>query len=533
MLFNSFEFILFFLPVTLAFFYFLGRKGSQEFSIIWLVLASLFFYGWWNPAYLLLIIASILFNYSVGRTLSNSDNLSFLKHAVQKKSFLIFGISANLSLLAYYKYANFFIDNVNYVTGTDFQLDKIILPLAISFFTFQQITFLIDAYRGITKEYSFSHYCLFVTFFPQLIAGPIVHHQEMLPQFAKKEIYKFDYENISVGMTIFFIGLFKKVVIADGIAMHASSVFAMAENNSILTMTEAWGGAMAYTFQLYFDFSGYSDMAIGLARMFGIRLPLNFHSPYKAHNIIEFWHRWHITLSRFLRDYLYIPLGGNRKGKFRRYINLFITMLIGGLWHGASWTFVVWGALHGFYLIINHGFHAIRRMLGHDLSSFTGWGNFTSQMITFAAVIVGWVFFRAETFDGAYNMLYAMSGLNGIALPTSYIELLNNLNGAGNILSQWGIIVQKPARFDFFGGIELHILIALTLIVLYLPNTQQFMYNFRPAYEIYKGEIEPYRHKLFNFRFSFSASLLITMMVLITMLTIQTIQKSEFLYYDF
>jgi alginate O-acetyltransferase complex protein AlgI len=333
MLFNSYTFIFIFLPITLLVFFSIGGKGHHRIAIAWLVAASLFFYGWWNPAYLSLILGSILFNYAVGVALSNLQAQSSASH-LTKKIILSFGILVNLFLLAYFKYANFFVDNLNSLSGSNFHLQTIILPLAISFFTFQQITYLVDAYKGETREYNFLHYCLFVTFFPQLIAGPIVHHREMLPQFVKNTIYKFNHQHLAIGLTIFFIGLFKKVVLADGVAVYATPVFEAAEQGVMLTFFEAWAGALAYTFQLYFDFSGYSDMAIGIARMFGIRLPLNFNSPYKSVNIIEFWRRWHITLSRFLRDYLYIPLGGNRKGKFRRYINLMITMLLGGLWHG-------------------------------------------------------------------------------------------------------------------------------------------------------------------------------------------------------
>ena len=349
MLFNSYEFIFLFLPIVLLGFHLIGKQGHHRVAIAWLVGASLFFYGWWNPAYLLLMLFSVLFNYSVGVSLSNTSGRKLLS-----KTILTIGVSVNLAILGYFKYANFFVDNLNALSGTNLILNEVILPLAISFFTFQQIAYLVDAYRGKTKEYNFLHYCLFVTFFPQLIAGPIVHHKEMLPQFAKDAVYKLRSKHLAIGITIFALGLFKKVVLADGVSVYATPVFNAAEAGVMLTFFEAWGGALAYTFQLYFDFSGYSDMAIGIARMFGIRLPLNFNSPYKATSIIDFWRRWHITLSRFLRDYLYIPLGGSRKGRVRRYINLMTTMILGGLWHGAGWTFLLWGALHGFYLMINH-----------------------------------------------------------------------------------------------------------------------------------------------------------------------------------
>jgi len=360
MLFNSYQFIFLFLPITLLGFHLLGKEGYNRTAIAWLVGASLFFYGWWNPAYLALILFSIVFNYGVGVSLGYAPN------SPKKKSVLFLGVASNLGLLGYYKYANFFIENINVITGAEIVLDQIILPLAISFFTFQQIAYLVDVYRDKVKEHNFLHYCLFVTFFPQLIAGPIVHHKEMLPQFAQAITYRLRAKHLAVGFTIFVIGLFKKVVLADGIAVYATPVFEIAEFNVALTFFEAWGGALAYSFQLYFDFSGYSDMAIGIARMFGIRLPLNFNSPYKAISIIDFWRRWHLTLSRFFRDYVYIPLGGQRKGEIRRLVNLAITMLLGGLWHGAGWTFVFWGGLHGLFLVINHIWSNAKIKMVHD-----------------------------------------------------------------------------------------------------------------------------------------------------------------------
>ena len=416
MLFNSYEFVFVFLPTVLFGFHLIGKQGHHRVAIAWLVGASLFFYGWWNPAYLSLMLFSILFNYSIGISLSNTSG-----HKLSSKAILTIGVATNLAVLGYYKYANFFIDNLNALSDSNLILHKVILPLAISFFTFQQIAYLVDAYRGETREYSFLHYCLFVTFFPQLIAGPIVHHKEMLPQFAKDVVYKLRSKHLAIGITIFALGLFKKVVLADGVSVYATPVFDAAEAGVMLTFFEAWAGALAYTFQLYFDFSGYSDMAIGIARMFGIRLPLNFNSPYKATSIIDFWRRWHITLSRFLRDYLYIPLGGGRKGKVRRHINIMITMILGGLWHGAGWTFILWGALHSFYLMINHGWRAIFKSRNK-----TKIGSFIAWTITFMAVVISWVPFRAESILGANNLLKAMAGVNGISLPSSLENIFVN-----------------------------------------------------------------------------------------------------------
>ncbi len=291
----------------------------------------------------------MLFNFLVGNRLVRIRRKGY-KHSV--RGALVVGIAFNLGTLGYFKYFNFFVETANVVFNAGFNFDEIILPLAISFFTFQQITFLVDAYRGKACDYNFLHYALFVTFFPQLIAGPIVHHAEMMPQFLKRKTGGLSNASIAVGGSIFLLGLFKKVVLADNVAAYATPVFAAASAGQELTLIESWGGVLAYTFQLYFDFSGYSDMAIGLARMFGIVLPLNFNSPYKAASIIDFWRRWHMTLSRFLRDYVYFPLGGSLRGRMKRHINLMITMLLGGLWHGAGWTFVVWGGLHGIYLMI-------------------------------------------------------------------------------------------------------------------------------------------------------------------------------------
>jgi D-alanyl-lipoteichoic acid acyltransferase DltB (MBOAT superfamily) len=477
MLFNSYIFIFLFLPVTLAGFFLIGKRQHHRVAIAWLVACSLFFYGWWNPAYLGLILVSILFNYAFGVVLGGEGG--------HRKASLVAGVILNLGLLGYYKYANFFVDTVNGAFDTNFHLSVIILPLAISFFTFQQIAYLVDAYRGETREYNFLHYCLFVTFFPQLIAGPIVHHREMLPQFARDVIYRFSQRDFIIGFTIFSLGLFKKVVLADGVSVFANPVFGAAEAGIPLSITEAWGGALAYTLQIYFDFSGYSDMAIGLGRLFGIRLPLNFHSPLKAVNVIEFWHRWHMTLSRFLRDYLYIPLGGNRKGPRRRYVNLMITMLLGGLWHGAGWTFIVWGAAHGMALALNHGWHAARRALGHTLTHSTRGGRVLSTTLTFVFIVATFVVFRAETFGGALKVLSAMFGGNGVVLPEG---LSAAVGGLQPWLAQHGMLIGEhtPNRLASWSE-GFKFIFMLLLIAWAAPNTQQIMRDFEPAFDTYRG----------------------------------------------
>jgi D-alanyl-lipoteichoic acid acyltransferase DltB (MBOAT superfamily) len=408
------------LPITFFIYFYLNSKRLTEVSKGFLVFSSLFFYSWWNIAYLPLILGSILFNYVIANTLTNSikTNKNGLSKTFSKKSILIFGIVCNLALLAYFKYVDFFIENFNFVLATNIDLLNLLLPLAISFFTFQQIAYLVDSYKSETKEYDFLNYALFITFFPQLIAGPIVHHKEMMPQFATLKNKVKNYRNIALGLFIFSIGLFKKVVIADSFAVWANTGFDVA---TTLNLFEAWATSLSYTFQLYFDFSGYTDMAIGIALLFNIKLPINFNSPYKALTIQDFWRRWHITLSRFLRDYIYIPLGGNKKGSFKTYTNLMATFIIGGLWHGAGWTFLFWGFLHGLALSI----HRLWTNLGFKMWTWLSW------FITFNFVNITWVFFRAKEWDDAIKVLSSMFSLNNIVLPNFLSIKLQFLNPYG------------------------------------------------------------------------------------------------------
>ena len=453
MLFNSYVFIGAFLPVTLAVYRLLGLTGSPRAPMWWLVAASFFFYGWWNPAHVPLLIASILGNYAIGLRLSRgaADGVVSQDADRHARPLLAAGIAGNLTLLGYFKYSVFFVENMGALSGFDFSLRAVALPLGISFFTFQQIAYLVDAADGQAAEHRFLDYCLFVTFFPQLIAGPIVHHKEMMPQFHRPESLRFSHDDFALGLTFFTAGLWKKVMIADQMATYATPVFSAA-SEGVLSALDAWTGAVAYTLQLYFDFSGYSDMAIGLGLLFGIRLPFNFNSPYKAVNIIDFWRRWHITLSRFLRDYLYVPLGGNRKGRGRRYVNLFLTMLLGGLWHGAGWTFVIWGALHGVFLIVNHGWRALRSSLGWT-STRTAAGAWVARGITFLCVTVAWVFFRATSIGEAVSMLQSMAGMNGWAGPDQSFAGISDL-------------------YQF----KQQMLIGAVLgIALFLPNTQEMI----------------------------------------------------------
>ncbi|UQD53434.1 MBOAT family protein [Bacillus methanolicus] len=404
MIFNSYEFIFAFLPITWLVFFLLNKLELFKLSTIWLVVSSLFFYSWWNVAYLPLILILMIFNYLLGSVLRKSNS------GRRARYLLVFGVAVNLAVLCYFKYYDFFISNINFAFHTNIPLLHLTLPLAISFFTFQKIAYLVDSYRKETEQYNFWKYALFVVFFPQLIAGPIVHHKEVIPQFSKA-LKVLNVENVSKGIFIFTIGLFKKVVIADTLAAWATAGFDTAGK---LTFIDAWMTSLSYTFQLYFDFSGYTDMAIGAALLFNIRLPINFNSPYKAVNILDFWKRWHMTLTRFLTKYLYIPLGGNRKGTVRTYINVLIVFFLSGLWHGAGWTFIFWGTLHGIASLANRFW----QQLGLRMNKYLSW------FLTFQFVNVAWVFFRAKTWEDAIKVLKGMAGLNGFVLPEKFAGML-------------------------------------------------------------------------------------------------------------
>jgi D-alanyl-lipoteichoic acid acyltransferase DltB (MBOAT superfamily) len=400
MLFGSLVFVFAFLPVALLVYHRLRLSGRQHAAKAWMGLASLFFYGWWDWRYVALVSGSIVANFLWSRVIA--------RRPASAKRLLAIGVAANLALLGYYKYANFFVSTVGALTGIDWHIGHIVLPLAISFFTFQQIAYIVESTRDGKPADSFVDYSLFVLFFPHLIAGPITHHKEMLPQFAASGTGRLPRSYLLVGTAVFIMGLAKKVVLADGFALLADPAFDAVRDGTQLAMGDAWLGALGYTLQLYFDFSGYSDMAIGLGLMFGILLPVNFASPYKATSIVEFWRRWHISLSRFLRSYLYIALGGNRRGPIRRYANLMTTMALGGLWHGANWTFLMWGVLHGLYLVINHMWTAqFGKRGGGPVGKALGW------LLTMLAVVVAWVLFRIEGFDSAWSYLVSMAGGHG------------------------------------------------------------------------------------------------------------------------
>jgi len=463
MLFNSYIFLVVFFPLVVAGYYALA-KVHWRYAMVWLTGSSILFYAWWNPErgegwspfYLLLLLGSAAGNFLFAKAIAGS---------VRKPNQMLFltaGVSLNLALLAYFKYKGMFVALLMFVTGAGPGFVEVVLPLAISFYTFIQIAYLMDVSKGGVPRYSFPDYLLFVVFFPHLIAGPIVHHSELLPQF-RSESTKAVFRNLSVGGTLLVIGLFKKVVIADALASAATPLFDLAAHGSrSLTMGEGWMAALTYTTQLYFDFSGYSDMAIGLSYCFGIRLPLNFNSPYQATSVVDFWRRWHMTLSRFLRDYLYIPLGGSRCGPIRRYANLLVTMILGGLWHGAGLTFLVWGLLHGLFLCVNHAWAVLREKTGCPALP-----KVIAIALTFAVVALAWVPFRAGSYelsDGhagtslkvVHKIYGSIFGFNGtVKWPDKSLEVVTEAR------------VWRP-------------LIAALFIVWVMPNSQRWLGVFSP-----------------------------------------------------
>ena len=426
MIFSSTTFIFVYLPIVFFTYFLLNKQRWIVAGKYWLVIASLFFYGYWSVEYLPLLVASIVFNFCMGASLSpHFERIKkrffwsgLIRPTISRKALLIFSIAVNLALLGYFKYANFFLDNLNLAIGSGFHIEEILLPLGISFYTFTQIAFLVDSYKGEATEYNFVNYALFVTFFPHLIAGPILHHKEMMSQFQTRWTFAIRYRYILMGLFIFSIGLFKKVIIADTFAVWADVGFAEGAAHDFFS---SWVTSLSYTFQLYFDFSGYCDMAIGAALLFNIWLPINFNSPYKALSIQDFWRRWHMTLSRYLRDYLYIPLGGNRCSSTRVYFNLMATFVLGGLWHGASWMFVIWGGLHGGALIC----HRVWNQLGLKMPNVLAW------LVTFLFINITWVFFRATSIDSAMTILLGMVDISSISSQTMNSDVIVKLSFFG------------------------------------------------------------------------------------------------------
>jgi alginate O-acetyltransferase complex protein AlgI len=487
MLFNSYEFVFVFLPLTLAGFAWLGRRGSTQACLVWLTAASIAFYAWWNPINLLIIAPSVLLNYAAARALLRwGDDKPRLAQAL-----MIVGVIGNLAFLSYFKYKNFFMQVSNDAFGTDFVFTQIVLPLGISFITFQKIAFLVDVYTGRVRAFTFRSYCLFVFFFPQLIAGPIVHYREMMPQF-DKSTGRIAAEDVAVGIGIFSLGLFKKVILADGIAVHVSPIYAAATGGEPVTLLYAWLATVGFTLQVYFDFSGYSEMAIGAARLFGIRLPMNFNSPLRATSMIDFWGRWHVTLVRFLTDYVFNPMAfaitrrrlaarrpvlsgpGSAPSAFLVVLVLptLATMLLSGLWHGAGYGYLAWGLLHGSYLVVNHAWNTYRPRAWSDAAWYPRVMTSVGFVLTFAAVVLAMAFFRAPTIGGGLNIAAGMFGFNGISLPMAI----------GNQIGAWlpsFVTLEWSSGKGFVQAVTWTVL--LLAVAWLLPNTLEVFARFAPA----------------------------------------------------
>jgi alginate O-acetyltransferase complex protein AlgI len=517
MIFSSWQFILVFLPLALLVFQ-LIPQDRPVWRKLWLAAASFIFYGYWRIDYIPLLVFSILFNYGIAEWM-------FRVHGRRRARWiLVLGVAVNLGLLCYYKYADFLINTFNAVTESQLGILELILPLAISFFTFTQIAYLVDVYRDQAKHYSFLDYSLFVVFFPHLIAGPIVRHWEIIPQYSPKMV-SFNLRDFSVGLAIFLLGLYKKLLLADPVSGVADTVYGAANAGQVLTWFDAWLGTLAYTLQIYFDFSGYSDMAIGLARMFSIKFPVNFNSPYKAGSIAEFWRSWHMTLMRFFREYLYIPLGGNRCSKPRHYANIMAVFLFSGLWHGAGWTFVAWGALHGIYSVIHAAWAEFLRRVGWQPGRFAVY-RFAAVALTFVAVVCSWVLFRAHSFGEASSILASMWGLNGFTVPFNIGEAEL---GLGRFFSALGAsIVPTESGIDGLSYVwSVHGIVLLLAIVWLLPNSQQLLAGLDPILE--KVE-QPARWQL---HLTFTGGLILALPAVLVLRTFLGTQASPFLYFNF
>ena len=515
MLFNSYIFIFFFLPISIIGFYLIKKIYYSNLAVIWLVIVSLFFYGWWNIKYLILILFSIILNYFFG----------FILRKQNKKIYLIFGISINILIIGYFKYSNFFIENINVFLKNEFILSQIILPLGISFFTFQQITYLVDTYNGKKEDHNFSNYFLFVIFFPQLIAGPIVHHSKMIPQFNNKNFGSFKFENLTIGLIVFSLGLFKKVFLADNLAIYVNPAFDAAAVGFNMTFFDAWGAALAYTLQLYFDFSGYSDMAIGIGLMFGIAIPINFLSPFKAKNISEFWRLWHISLSRFIRDYLYYPISlfltrfsysknMSPMGVFFFSIMLptMLSFFLVGLWHGAGWQFILFGLIHGFYIVIYNLWVKIKIFFFNNNYKSNFITDLIGQLITFISVIFSFVFFRSASLESAITYVNSMLDIKGIDL-TDIFEIT--------------VFGTQP-----FTGI--YFLIFSLFIVILLPNVHQFILQYSSTFKKIYNEISS-DVGLSIRKVTWKATLFwsIFIAIILTLSIMSVSGTNEFLYFQF
>jgi D-alanyl-lipoteichoic acid acyltransferase DltB (MBOAT superfamily) len=534
-LFNSYEFIFVFLPLALAGFYLFGR-ASWPLALGWLILVSLGFYAWWRPVNVLIIAPSIAVNYLLARALLRMQGRS--ASAAAARAVLVAGIVFNICFLGYFKYVNFLATAANDLAGTQFVLHEVILPLGISFITFQKVAFLIDVHGRRVQSFTLREYALFVLFFPQLISGPIVHYREMMPQFQQAS-GRFNAEDAAVGITLFVIGLFKKVVLADGVAVHVTPLYELAAAGGQPSLLAAWIAALGFTLQIYFDFSGYSDMALGLARFFGVRLPANFDSPLKATSIIDFWLRWHMTLTRFLTAYLYNPLvlwltrrrlAQGRPGLTARapVIGAFatllaaptlLTMLVSGLWHGAGYLFILWGGLHGVYLCVAHAWRLYGARLWRDRGRYERLMRPVGFVLTFASVVVGMVVFRATSPAAAGELLQGMVGANGITLPASL---------AGPLRSVMPPMAEMSGQ-DLIAAVGW--IAALLAIALLLPNSLQLLARFGPALALTR----PIDAGAGALRLGWTASLpwAAAVSALAAVAVVRLGGKSEFLYWQF
>jgi len=543
MLFNSTEFLFVFLPITLAGFYLLGSV-SRSSAIRWLILASLVFYAWWRPVNVLIIAPSMVVNYFIARILLWLNENKGSPRA--SKMVLLLGISFNVVFLGIFKYTDFVTGTINDVFGANLVLRHIILPLGISFITFQKIAFLVDVQAGRVRSFTFQDYCTFVLFFPQLIAGPIVHFREMMPQFHAISC-RFDKENFAVGLTLLSFGLFKKIIFADKIALLVTPLYQQAATEGGTSFLMAWMAAIGFTLQIYFDFSAYTDMALGLARFFGIRLPQNFDSPLRASSIIDFWLRWHMTLTRFLTAYIYNPiqlwLTRRRLAKGQRgfggpnpQVGAFLlllmfptmlTMFVSGVWHGAGYGFIVFGLLHGLYLTINHGWRVVAAKLWPDRKSYVRVMKPVGWVLTFASVATAMVFFRSPTMTSAIDIVKGLMGLNGVALPQALVDQPGPLHA---VLRGLGVVAAKSWSFADFSQLAIWIFV-LMAVALGCPNTIRIMSHYEPALGV---KPRPTTHGIERF-LEWNASLpwAITVSGIAAIAIVSIRGPSEFLYWQF
>jgi alginate O-acetyltransferase complex protein AlgI len=518
MLFNSYEFIFIFLPIVVAVFFALG-SASRAWALGWIIAASLFFYGWWRPLNVLIITPSVLINFVLARWL---QRLNKQERRGAAQAVLMVGIAFNVAFLGYFKYSNFFVGTINDAFGTQMFLARVVLPLGISFITFQKIAFLIDVHAGRIEAFTLQDYFLFVLFFPQLIAGPIVHYREMMPQFRRASC-RFDKGNVCVGLTLFAFGLFQKVFLADNIAQFVTPLYQQATSGGGIPLLSAWIAAVGFTLQIYFDFSGYTDMALGIARLFGVKLPPNFNSPLRASSIIDFWLRWHMTLTRFLTAYIYNPLAlwltRRRAARGRAFVSernmgpgafsellmlpTMLTMLVSGIWHGAGYTFIVWGVLHGAFLTVNHAWRLFGTKLWRDKSSYSRFMQPAGFIITFACVAASMVIFRSPNLTTASHLLQGMLGLHGIGLSG-------------------GLGLKKITLW----------IVAAAFIAFACPNSLQLLSEFEPALGwksgLRDGATAPTR---FHWKPSLAWAVAVAAIVAIGILNLGG--QSEFLYWQF